>query len=78
MTFALNYKVYPVLSAAQISMKSALASTENVQGVFTDETKPLDWLKNSVKNNFASSMIFYIIRSSSALYDVFHLLKCFL
>lgn len=42
MTFALNYKVYPVLSAAQISMKSALASMENVQGVFTDETKPLD------------------------------------
>lgn len=43
MTFPLNYDpVYPVLSAAQISMKSALASMENVQAVFTDETKPLD------------------------------------
>lgn len=78
MTFPLNYKVYPVLSAAQISMKSALAFTENVQAVFTDETKSLDWLKSSVKNNFASLILFYIVQSSSTLYDVFQLLKYFL
>lgn len=62
MTFPLNYKVYPVLSAAQISMKFALASTENLQAVFffffLQTRRSLGWLKSSVKNNFLVPWLF--------------------
>lgn len=46
MTFPLKYKVDPGLAAAQISMKSALVSRENVQAISKDKNKASGLIKN--------------------------------